>query len=188
MIKSLNSLQEYTNKLNIKKNSCENVEQISNLNYDGIVSKNAKLSNKQFKKVINKETYILAGTFGFFYIFNIIFFIFVFKSKSNMNILIDYCDINNSIDGYIFENVNTLIYLYVTNSTIEFYGQLTDETSTIDYVQEGINTLYDVVCKKDIIEKEHKHLFPHKMVISLGHSATKKHMKIIIEQYIICSQ
>ena len=160
MIKSLNSLQEPTNKLNVKKNSGENLEQISNLNYDGIISKNVKLSNKQFKKVINKETYILAGTFGFFYIFNIIFFIFVFKSKSNMNILIDYCDVNNSIDGYIFDNVNTLIYLYVTNSTSQFYGQLTDETSNIDYIQEGINTLYDVVRKKDIIEKEYKHLFP----------------------------
>ena len=29
------------------------------------------------------------------------------KSKNKMNILINYCDINNLIDGYIFDNVNS---------------------------------------------------------------------------------
>ena len=159
-MKSLNSLQDPTNKVNAKKNANNNEEQISNTNYDGIVSKNVKLSNKQFKKVINKEIYILSFTFGFFYLFNIIFFIFVYKAKSQMNVLIDYCDINNSIDGYLFDNVNALIYLYVTNSTSVFYGQLIHEESNIDYIQDGINTLYDAVRKKDIIETEHSDLFP----------------------------
>ena len=49
-IKSLNSLQEPNNKLNVKNNN-NSVEQISsNLNYDGIVNKNVKLSNKNLKK------------------------------------------------------------------------------------------------------------------------------------------
>ena len=142
-MKSLNSLQDPTNKINAKKNTNNNEEQISNTNYDGFVSKNVKLSNKQFKKVINKEIYIISFTFGFFYLFNIIFFILVYKAKNQMNVLIDYCDINNSIDGYLFDNVNSLIYLYVTNSTSVFYGKLVYEENNIDYIQEGINTLYD---------------------------------------------
>ena len=160
-IKSLNSLQDNTNKLNIKSTNNNNVEQVSNnMNFDGIVSKNVKLSNKQFKKVIIKETYILYLTFGFFYIFNIIFFIFVYKSKNYMNVLINYCDINNSIDGYIFDNINSLIYLYVTNSTSHFYGTLIDPTNNVDYIQDGINTLYESVRQKDIMEKEYYNLFP----------------------------
>ena len=160
VMKSLNSIQDPTNKINAKKNTNNNEEQISNTNYDEIISKNVKLSNKQFKKVINREIYILSFTFGFFYIFNIIFFVFVYKAKSQMNVLIEYCDINNSIDGYLFDNINSLIYLYVTNSTSVFYGQLIDENSNIDYIQDGINTLYDAVRKKDIIEREHSNIFP----------------------------
>ena len=158
-IKTFNSLQDPTNKLNVKNNN--NIDQITNnINYDGIVNKTLKLSNRQFKKVINRESYIIAITFSIFYIFNIIFFIFVFKSKNNMNVLIEYCDINNSIDGYIFDNINSLIYLYITNSTSEFYGQLIDEKHNINYTQEGINTLYDAVRKKNNIEKENSDLFP----------------------------
>ena len=160
-LKPLTSLQDSTKQGKDKNPSNTNLEQISsNLNYEGIVSKNVKLSNKQFKKVINKETIILYFTFGSFYIFNIIFFIFVYKSENQMNSLIEYCDINNSIDGYIFDNVNSLIYLYLTNSDSYFYGKLIDEKSNIDYVQDGINTLYDVIRRKDNVEKEHSNLFP----------------------------
>ena len=160
-VKSSYSLQEPNNKLSIKNSSNNNLEQITNnSNYDGIVSKNVKLSNRQFKKVINKEIYIISSTFGFFYVFNIIFFIFVFKSKNKMNVLINYCDINNSIDGSIFDNVNSLIYLYVTNSSSYFYSQLVKESNNKDYIQEGINTLYDSVQKKEDIEKEYPNLFP----------------------------
>ena len=77
-----------------------------------------------------------------------------------MNILIDYCDINNSIDGYIFDNINSLIYLYITNSTSHFYGKLINESNDIDYIQEGINTLYEALRKKDNVEKEYDNLFP----------------------------
>ena len=163
-IHSVNSFQNSLTKSNAKNNannnSNSNTDQVSSSNYDGIVSKNVKISNKQFQKVTNKEKYILYFTFGSFYIFNIIFFIFVYKSKNNMNILIDYCDINNSIDGYIFDNVNSLIYLYVTNSTSQFYGTLIDSSKNVDYIQDGINALYKSVRKKDIIEKEYNNLFP----------------------------
>jgi hypothetical protein len=163
-LQSLNSLQNSPNKSNAKNNANNNnngnTDQVSSSNYDGIVSKNVKISNKQFQKVTTKEKYILYFTLGSLYLYNIIFFIFVYKSKNNMNILIDYCDINNSIDGYIFDNVNSLIYLYITNSTSQFYGTLIDSTKNVDYIQDGINALYKSVRKKDIIEKEYNNLFP----------------------------
>ena len=165
-LKSLNSLQDPLNKSNAKNNA----DQIANnINYDGIVSKNVKLSNRQFKKVVIKEIYIIGFTFTIFYIFNIIFFIFVYKSKNNMNVLIKYCDVNNSIDGYIFDNINSLIYLYITNSTSNFYGKLTDESQDIDYIKEGINTLYDAVREKNNIEAHNNNLFPEvKSLVNLN--------------------
>ena len=161
-LKSVNSLLEPLNKTNNKNSNNANPDQISgNPNFEGIVSKSIKVSNRQFRKVINRENIILYFTFGFFYIFNVIFFIFVYKSKNNMNLLIEYCDINNSIDGYIFDNVNSLIYLYLTNSSSEFYSKLVDETNNVNYIKEGIDTLYDSIRRKDNMEMEHENLFPY---------------------------
>ena len=160
---SFNSIQENNNKLSSKNtNSNNNIEQLasSNINYDGIVSKNVKLSDKQFKKVINKEIYILYFTFGFYFLFNIIFFIFVFKAKNKMNTLIDYCDVNNSIDGYLFDNINSILYLFITNSTSYFYSQLVHEENNLDYVQDGIDRLYNIIKEKDLIESDYNSLFP----------------------------
>ena len=164
-LKSLNSLHEANtnNKLATKStNSNNNIEQLASqsINYDGIVSKNVKISDKQFKKVINKEIYILCFTFGIYFLFNIIFFIFIFKAKNKMNILIKYCDINNSIDGYLFDNINSILYLYITNSTSYFYSQLVEESNNLDYVQDGIDNLYRIIKEKDLIESDYSHLFP----------------------------
>ena len=159
---SLNSLHD-TNKLTSKNtNSNNNIEQLasSSINYDGIVSKNVKISDKQFKKVINKEIYILYFTFGIYFLFNIIFFIFVFKAKNKMKILIDYCDVNNSIDGYLFDNINSILYLYITNSTSYFYSKLVYEDNHLDYVQDGIDKLYNIIKEKDLIESDYNNLFP----------------------------
>ena len=77
-----------------------------------------------------------------------------------MNVLIDYCDVNNSIDGYLFDNTNSLIYLYLTHSTSKFYSKLTTGENEYDYVDTGITTLYEAIKKKDLIEEEHSDLFP----------------------------
>ena len=158
---TLNSLNE-NNKLNSKNTSNNNIEQLasSSINYDGIVSKNVKISDKQFKKVINKEIYILYFTFGIYFLFNIIFFVFVFKAKNKMKILIDYCDVNNSIDGYLFDNINSILYLYITNSTSYFYSKLVYEDNHLDYVQDGIDRLYNIIKEKDLIESDYSNLFP----------------------------
>ena len=160
-IKKVKSLQEMNGKLNAGKNGQNNNEQINtNNNFENIVNKSIKLSNKVFRTVINKECYTLYITFGFYYLFNIILFILVYQEKNKMNNLIEYCKINNSIDGYIFDNINSITYLYVTNSTSRFYSSLTNEEQQFDYVQRGIDTLYDLIQQKDSIEKKYNNIFP----------------------------
>ena len=160
-IKQVKSLQEMNGKLNAGKNGQNTNEQINtNNNFENIVNKSIKLSNKVFRTVINKECYTLYITFGFYYLFNIILFILVYQEKNKMNNLIEYCKINNSIDGYIFDNINSITYLYVTNSTSRFYSSLTNEEQQFDYVQRGIDTLYDLIQQKDSIEKKYNNIFP----------------------------
>ena len=161
-IKQVKSLQEMNGKLNAGKNGQSANEQINaNNGFENIVNKNIKLSNKVFRTVINKECYTLYITFGFYYLFNIILFILVYQEKNKMNNLIEYCKINNSIDGYIFDNINSITYLYVTNSTSTFYSTLAHEKEPeYDYVQTGINTLYDLILQKDSIEKKYNNIFP----------------------------
>jgi hypothetical protein len=77
-----------------------------------------------------------------------------------MNILIDYCDVNNSIDGYLFDNINSILYLYITNSTSYFYSKLVYEDNHLDYVQDGIDKLYNIIKEKDLIESDYNNLFP----------------------------
>ena len=158
-IKTVKSFQEMNNKLGNKDQNISNNLGINN-NFENIVNKNIKLSNRLFNIVINKECYTLYFAFGFYYIFNIIFFIFVYKEKSKMNSLIEYCKINNSIDGYLFDNINSITYLYLTNSSSTFYSTLTQENEEFDYVQTGINTLYDLIQQKDAIEKKNSDIFP----------------------------
>ena len=160
-IRPVKSFKDTNGKLNTGKNATNNNEQINtNNNFENIVNKNIKLSNKVFRTVINKECYTLYFTFGFYYLFNIILFILVYREKNKMNNLIDYCKINNSIDGYIFDNINSITYLYVTNSTSTFYSTLTNEDKEFDYVETGINTLYDLIQQKDSIEKKYNNIFP----------------------------
>ena len=163
-IKQVKSLQEMNAKLNAGKPGTNNNNEQLNTNnnsFENIVNKNIKLSNKVFRAVINKECYTLYFTFGFYYLFNIILFVLVYQEKNKMNNLIEYCKINNSIDGYIFDNINSITYLYVTNSTSTFYSTLAHEKEPeYDYVQTGINTLYDLILQKDSIEKKYNNIFP----------------------------
>ena len=160
-IKPVKSLQEINGKLTTGKNATNNEQQLNaNNNFENIINNNIKLSDKVFRAVINRECYTLYLTFGFYYIFNIIFFILVYREKNKMNNLIEYCKINNSIDGYLFDNVNSITYLYVTNSTSKFYSTLANEDEEFDYVQKGINELYELVQQKDAIEKKYNNIFP----------------------------
>ena len=72
-----------------------------------------------------------------------------------MKILIDYCDVNNSIDGYLFDNINSILYLYITNSTSYFYSKLVyednlqaEEPIFLDYIPH--EQLKNLIAKNDM--------------------------------------
>ena len=72
-----------------------------------------------------------------------------------------YCEVNNEIDGYLFDNFNTLLYMYISCSNSEFYGKIIDGTrKNYDYLNEGINNFYAAIQEKETIELEHKDIFP----------------------------
>jgi hypothetical protein len=181
-IKQVKSFQDPNGKLNASKTGTNNEQINANNNFENIVNKNIKLSDKVFRTVINRECYTLYLTFGFYYIFNIIFFILVYREKNKMNNLIEYCKINNSIDGYLFDNINAITYLYVTNSTSKFYSTLSSEVNEeFDYVQRGINSLYDLIIQKDSMEKKYNNIFPRlNQVVNLNCS-----INIIEDAYFI---
>ena len=52
------------------------------------------------------------------------------------------------------------MYLYITNSTSTFYSQLVYEDNNLDYVQDGIDNLYSIIKRKDLIESDYSNLFP----------------------------
>jgi hypothetical protein len=62
--------------------------------------------------------------------------------------LVNYCEVNNKIDGYLFDNYNALLYMYITNLTATFYGQIIYEKKYIDYLSEGINDFYAAIQDK----------------------------------------
>jgi hypothetical protein len=93
-------------------------------------------------------------------IYCLVFFIVVLLGCKRLGYLVNYCEVNNEIDGYLFDNFNTLLYMYITNSTSTFYGQIIHDKKDIDYLNEGINDFYAAIQDKETIELEHKNMFP----------------------------
>ena len=161
-LKQMGSFESQNSNNNNKKTSSNDVTDKNNDNnyYENIVSKSININSRHFKKTINKESIILGIGFSVYYIYNIIFFIYVYMGKNRLNKLIQYTDINNLIDGYLFDNINSLLYLYITNSTSIFYSQLISEDKSFDYIKDGIDSFYKRIYLKDILEKENNDIFP----------------------------
>ena len=80
---------------------------------------------------------------------------------NRLSYLVNYCEVNNKIDGYLFDNLNTLLYMYISCSNSEFYGKIIDESKkNYDYLNDGINSFYAAIQEKETIELEHKDIFP----------------------------
>ena len=152
-LKQMGSFESQNSNNNNKKTSSNDVTDKNNDNnyYENIVSKSININSRHFKKTINKESFILGIGFSVYYIYNIIFFIYVYMGKNRLNKLIQYTDINNLIDGYLFDNINSLLYLYITNSTSIFYSQLISEDKSFDYIKDGIDSFYKRIYLKDIL-------------------------------------
>ena len=117
------------------------------------------------ERVFNKVTFeyklILFISLSVYLIYCVIFFIIVFLGCNRLNYLVNYCEVNNKIDGYLFDNFNTLLYMYISCSNSEFYGKIIDGTKkNYNYLNEGINNFYAAIQEKETIELEHKNIFP----------------------------
>ena len=118
------------------------------------------VSDRVFNRITVGYKIILGLSLSFYMLYCIIFFVIVLLGCKRLGYLVNYCEVNNEIDGYLFDNFNTLLYMYITNSTATFYGQIIYDKKDIDYLNEGINDFYASIQDKETIELEHKNMFP----------------------------
>ena len=118
------------------------------------------ISDKIFNKITVTYKIILFLSLSVYLAYCVIFFIIVLLGCNRLSYLVNYCEVNNKIDGYLFDNFNTLLYMYITNSTSNFYGKIIYQTDDVDYLNEGINDFYAAIQDKETIESEHSNLFP----------------------------
>ena len=118
------------------------------------------ISDRVFNRVTIAYKFILFISLSIYMIYCVIFFVIVLLGCNRLDYLVNYCEVNNEIDGYLFDNFNTLLYMYITNSTSSFYGQIIYNKKDIDYLNEGINDFYASIQDKETIELEHKNMFP----------------------------
>ena len=117
------------------------------------------------ERVFNRVTFnyklILFISLSVYMVYCLIFFIIVLLGCNRLGYLVNYCEVNNKIDGYLFDNFNTLLYMYISCSNSEFYGKIIDENrKNYDYLNDGINSFYAAIQEKETIELEHKDIFP----------------------------
>ena len=125
-----------------------------------LVMKNYTLSPNLFQKIIINYKLILIYLFGIYFLYCIIFFIFVMFGINRLSKAISYCEVNSMIDELIYDNLNSIAFMYFTNSTPYFYNHLIYGNSTKNYLERGINTLYSNIQEKENIEYLHNNLFP----------------------------
>lgn len=118
------------------------------------------VSDRVFNRITVGYKIILGLSLSFYMLYCIIFFVIVLLGCKRLGYLVNYCEVNNEIDGYLFDNFNTLLYMYITNSTATFYGQIIYDKKDIDYLNEGINDFYASIQDKETIELEHSNMFP----------------------------
>ena len=118
------------------------------------------IPDRVFSKVTMGYKLILFISLSIYLIYCVIFFVIVLLGCKRLGYMVNYCEVNNEIDGYLFDNFNTLLYMYITNSTATFYGQIMYNQKDRDYLNEGINNFYAAIQDKETIELEHKNMFP----------------------------
>ena len=172
-LNSIGSLTDGDNNpkvVTVANNEKKNEKKENNKNNESESSENIPMTslsqiNNIPERVFNRVTFdyklILFISLSVYMIYCIIFFIIVLLGCNRLSYLVNYCEINNKIDGYLFDNFNTLVYMYISSSTSEFYGKIIDDSrENYNYLNEGINDFYAAIQEKETIELEHKDIFP----------------------------
>ena len=139
-------------KLNEQENENIPVQPLSQIN---------NIPDRVFNRVTFGYKLILFISLTIYMIYCIIFFIIVLLGCTRLSNLVNYCEVNNEIDEYLFDNFNTLLYMYISCSNSTFYGRIIDGSRfDYDYLKDGINKFYSSIQEKETIELEHKDIFP----------------------------
>ena len=169
-LNSIGSLTENDSTKNLAINNDKKEKKTEDKNSGSENSENIPMTslsqiNNIPERVFNRVTFnyklILFISLSVYMIYCIIFFIIVLLGCNRLSYLVNYCEVNNKIDGYLFDNFNTLLYMYISCSNSEFYGKIIDgNKENYDYLNEGINSFYAAIQEKETIELEHKDIFP----------------------------
>ena len=124
------------------------------------ISQMNNVSDKIFDRITINYKYILFISLSIYMLYCVILFIVTLLGCNRLSYLVNYCEVNNEIDGYLFDNFNTLLYMYITDSQSTFYGKIIYQKDDIDYLNDGINDFYAAIQDKETIESEHSDLFP----------------------------
>ena len=157
-----NKLQNTTTEKKDKKadNKSNENENAENIHVASVTQMN-NVPERVFNRVTFGYKLILFISLSVYMIYCLIFFIIVLLGCNRLSYLVNYCEVNNQIDGYLFDNFNTLLYMYISSSDSEFYGKIIDGTrKDYDYLNEGINAFYAAIQEKETIELDHKDIFP----------------------------
>ena len=145
------------NKKTDKTNEMENEENIP----VAPVTQINNIPERVFNRVTFEYKLILFISLSVYLVYCVIFFVIVLLGCNRLSYLVNYCEVNNKIDGYLFDNFNTLLYMYISCSNSEFYGKIIDGTKkNYNYLNEGINNFYAAIQEKETVELEHKDIFP----------------------------
>ena len=125
---------------------------VSNIN-QSVSSMNKKMKFNQFYKIISFEFIILIISFTLYFIYSIIMLILVIFGIHRLYYLIDYINYNDLIDGYLYDNINVMIYIINTNSSSFYYSSLIDPTKNLDYIKQNLDLLFDAIIHKEDIEQ-----------------------------------
>ncbi len=161
---TLNDDEKKDDKSLTEKKSTKNIDKNGDLDDESTpltsLAQMNNISDKVFNKITLGYKIILFISLSVYLAFCVIFFIVVLLGCNRLGYLVNYCEVNNEIDGYLFDNFNTLLYMYITNSTSNFYGQIIYQEDNFDYLNQGINDFYAGIQDKETIESEHADLFP----------------------------
>jgi hypothetical protein len=124
------------------------------------ISQINNVPDKIFDRITTNYKIILFLSLSVYAIYCVALFVVTLLGCNQLSYLVNYCEVNNEIDGYLFDNFNTLLYMYITNSESTFYGKIVYETEDVDYLNDGINDFYAAIQDKETIESEHGNLFP----------------------------
>ena len=160
------TIEEKSNSNGKKKNNEKNSQKNDNNEEDdediplNNISQMNNVSDKIFDKITINYKFILFISLSIYTIYCVMLFIISLLGCNRLSYLVSYCEVNNEIDGYLFDNFNTLLYMYITNSSSEFYGKIIYQVNDLDYLNDGINDFYAAIQEKETIESEHSDLFP----------------------------